>query len=28
VPARLLDLGFDFKYPRWREAVRELLSPV
>jgi len=25
VPTRLLDLGFDFRFPRWREAVRDLL---
>jgi NAD dependent epimerase/dehydratase family enzyme len=24
VPARLLDGGFRFKYPEWREAAREL----
>ena len=24
IPARLLDGGFDFRYPRWAEAAREL----
>lgn len=26
VPGRLLDAGFDFEYPHWREAARELCA--
>jgi uncharacterized protein (TIGR01777 family) len=26
IPVRLLEHGFDFKYPRWRDAVRDLCA--
>jgi hypothetical protein len=26
VPGRLLDAGFDFRYPTWPEAARELCA--
>ena len=26
VPRRLLESGFTFQYPDWRDAVRELVS--
>jgi uncharacterized protein len=26
IPGRLLEHGFDFKYPRWRDAARELCA--
>ena len=28
VPGRLLAAGFDFSYPRWPEAARDLVSQV
>jgi hypothetical protein len=26
VPGRLLDAGFEFRYPRWPDAARELVA--
>jgi uncharacterized protein len=26
IPARLLEHGFEFRYPRWREAARDLCA--
>lgn len=28
VPGRLLNLGFEFKFPNWRQAAEELVKPI